>query len=438
MPTTSATAPRRVHASPVEPSRELPAWPLLALLYGLPLWWALGLLPFQLLIMSVPMLAYLIRRGNVELVPGILPWGAFVVWMLPCALMLDSLGRVVGFGTRFAQFAGVAVALVYLVNATSLTVRRVLSALAFVWVVVILGGYAGMLWPDVQLTFTIGKLLPAAALENEYVSDLVFPTFSEVQEPWGAEEPFVRPSAPFAYTNGWGAALVFLTPAAIAAAIERGTVKAMVWFMIGAAAAAAPAIASSNRGLFLGLGVAIGYVVLRLLIRGKWLAFVWVCVLASGVLGLLAVSGAFAAITERQEVVDTTQGRSQLYDEAFERTLDSPILGYGAPRPSFTSEITVGTQGALWNTMFCFGFVGLALFAWFFIGMILRTWSAPSTASLWLHSAIVSAVVVGIFYGLDQNMLNVGLIGGLLLRERYAPRSVLWTRPSQNEHLRGT
>ena len=87
-------------------SRELPAWPVLVLLWGMPAWWAFGLLPFYLLIMSVPMVAYLIQRGRVEIVPGTMPWVAFVVWMLPCALMLDSLGRVVGFGMRFSQFAG--------------------------------------------------------------------------------------------------------------------------------------------------------------------------------------------------------------------------------------------------------------------------------------------------------------------------------------------
>ena len=42
-----------------------------------------------------------------------------------------------------------------------------------------------MLWPDGELTLTIGRLLPASMLENEYVRDLVFPGFSEVQDPVG-------------------------------------------------------------------------------------------------------------------------------------------------------------------------------------------------------------------------------------------------------------
>ena len=173
--------------------RELPAWPVLALLWGLPLWWMLGLLPFYLAIMSVAMVAYLIHRGRVELVPGVVPWAAFVVWMLPCAMMLDSLSRIVGFGLRFSQFAGVAVALVYLVNARrSIPVGRLLSGLTFTWCFIVVCGYLGMWWPDGVLTFTVGRLLPAPLLESEYVNDLVFPKFAEVQDPWGADEPFVR------------------------------------------------------------------------------------------------------------------------------------------------------------------------------------------------------------------------------------------------------
>lgn len=425
--TTSALVRRAPAAVEARIGPPLPAWPILALLWGMPLWWAFGLLPFYLMIMAVPMAAYLIRHGRVTMVPGTFPWVAFVIWTLPCALMLDSLGRVVGFGMRFSQFAGVALALVYLVNAPErLTVRRVLSALTFTWAFIILCGYLGMIWPEGQLTLTIGRLLPSSVLENEYVRDLVFPGFSEVQDPWGAEEPFVRPSAPFPYANGWGAALVILTPAAVAWALDRGTVRAMLALMLGSALAVPPAVASSNRGLFLGLILGIGYVSVRLLLRGRWLSFLWVCVLSSLALALLSFSGAVEAIVARQEVADTTTGRSLLYEETFARTFESPILGFGSPRPSLTSEITVGTQGTLWNTMFCFGFVGLALFAWFLIGAAVRTAAAPNTMALWLHSAVVGSCVVAVFYGLDRHMLSICLIIGLLLRERYLPSSTLW------------
>ena len=41
------------------------------------------------------------------------------------------------------------------------------------------------------------------------------------------------------------------------------------------------------------------------------------------------------------------------------------IIGYGTPRMEPSIGVSMGTQGYLWTLMFCFGFVGLALFALF-------------------------------------------------------------------------
>lgn len=419
---------QRAGAARAGEARELPGWPVLILLWGMPAWWALGMLPFVAIIFAVPMIALLAQRSRITVLPGVMPFTAFVVWMLPCALMLDTFGRMIGFSMRFAQFAAVAVALVYVVNARrSLTVRRVLSGLTFTWVFVIAGGYLGMLWPEATLTYTVGQILPGAVLENEYVRDLVFPSFAEVQTPWGVEEPFLRPSAPFPYTNGWGAAIAILTPIAVATALERRTAAATVWLMLGIVASVPPAIATTNRGLFVGLIAAVGYVLVRLLARGKWVPFLWVGSLGAILVAILTLTGLLNGITERQDAADTTEGRGNLYEETLLRSLSSPIFGHGAPRPSYTSEITVGTQGMLWDAMFCFGFVGLGLFCYFLLGGIARTWSAPNVSALWLHSSIVSACALAVFYGLDRHILTVCLVLGVMLRERYAPSSHYWT-----------
>ncbi len=415
--------------TPPDAKRNLPAWPVLALLWGMPAWWAFGLLPFCTIIMAVPMVAFLIQRRPITLTPGVLPWLAFVVWMIPCALMLDSVGRMIGYSVRLGQFASVAIALVYLVNARrTLTVERVLGGLTFTWLFVIVGGYLGMLWPDVTLTFTIGRLLPQSILDNSYVSDLVFPPLAEVQTPYGAEEPFLRPSAPFAYTNGWGAAIAILTPIAIATAITRRTARAMVLVMIAIAFAIPPAIASTNRGLFIGLIVAVVYVLIRLLLRGKFLPFLWVALLGTLLATVLALSGLLEDIATRQETSDTSEGRSLLYMETFTRSLSSPVLGYGAPRPSFTSEIAVGTQGHLWNMLFCFGFVGVGLFLLFIVGGLVRTAGTPNVATIWLHAAVVTGLTLSAFYGLDRHLLALCLVLGIMLRERYADSSSFWSR----------
>ena len=407
--------------------RELPAWPVLALIWGAPLWWVSGLMAFISIMLAIPMLALLIRRGRIGLVPGVLPLLVFTVWTVPCAMMLDSSGRLLSFGLSFAQLASVAVVLLYIVNARrSLSAGRIMAALTFTWLFIIVGGYLGILWPDTVMTFTVGRILPGSIVGNDYIATLVYPPFAEVQQPYGATEPFLRPSAPFTYTNGWGAGFAILTPIAIATAVSRGTKTAFFLVAVALVAAVPPAIATSNRGLFLGLIAAVVYVAFRLIGRQQWGP-----VIALGFCGVaavigLAASGLLDAIATRQEAADTTQGRSELYVETFERTLTSPILGFGSSRPSFTSEINVGTQGMIWEVMFSFGLVGLALFAGFMIGAVVRTWRAPTVTILWLHASLVTACLLSVFYGLDRHMVTIVAVGGLLLRERYADSSAFW------------
>jgi hypothetical protein len=405
----------------------LPAWPVLVLLWGYPLFWALGLLAFAQVVVAIPMLAYLTLRRRFTFVPGVLPWIGFAVWMIPASLMADQIGRLLGIGIRFSQFFALSVMMLYIVNERrTLPPHRILNGLTFIWVFVIIGGYLGMLFPEVRLSFTIGLLLPDVLTSDEYISDLVFPPLAEIQTPWGAEEPFKRPSAPFAYTNGWGAAIAVLTPIAVATAIAHRTARAM-WLLVGGLVAVIPpAVATSNRGLFLGLAGGIVYIMLRLILRGRWRALLWVTILAAAAALILSLSGFLDEIVARQEVADTTTGRGDLYTETFERTLASPILGYGSPRPSFWSEISIGTQGAIWNAMFCFGFVGLALFVLMLVSGALRTADAPNLSALWLHTSVVVACVLSIFYGLDRQLVFVGVALAMMLREKYLGRSRYW------------
>jgi hypothetical protein len=417
--------------------RELPAWPVLVLLWGIPAWWLFGLLPFISVVLAFPMLAFLIRQSSVRITPGILPWFALVAWMVPCALMLDTTGHLVGYLVQFAQFASIAVILVYVVNAPqTLTVPRLMHALTFTWVFVIIGGYLGLLWPDTVLTFTVGQLLPASIRNNDYVSDLVFPPFAEAQLPYGAQQPFLRPAAPFAYTNGWGAEMAILTPVAIGSAIHNGRKLAYILLFCGIVAAVPPSIATSDRGLFLGLIVSVVYVAVRLAARRAWRTVILVAALAVVAAISLVAAGLVDTIVDRQDTVDTTAGRGALYAETFQRTLTSPLLGFGGPRASYTSEISVGSQGMIWELMFSFGFVGLALFAWFIIGAVVRTWGAPSESSIWLHSSLIAVCLLSVFYGLDRHLVTIAIVVAMTLRERYVAHSYYWTHSASGRPAR--
>lgn len=410
----------------------LPAWPVLTLFYGVLGWWGLGLLPFSSMIMAVPMALFLVYRGRVWVPPGVLPWVAFVIWVLPTAAMLESSGQLIGWVIRQGQFIAIAIIIIYVANARqAITLQRLLDAMTAMWVSLVIGGYLGLLWPEGQLTQTVGRLLPGSIRSNDYVQDLVFPTFAEVQNPWGAAEPFVRPAAPFSYTNGWGAALAVLTPLVVAGVLLSRSRGRLLILVVGGVAAIAPVAASTNRGLVVSIACAVLYVLARESLRGRWRTALAIGVLVAFIGWCFSLAGLFGGIQGRQDTVDTTDGRADLYIETFERTLHSPLLGYGYPRPSFTSEISVGTQGAVWNVMFCFGFVGLALFLFFLIGVLVRTWAAPSSPMLWVHAALLSIVVMAPFYGLDRHLIVFGTVAGLLLREQYGSRAGLWLKPGR-------
>ena len=64
----------------------LPAWPLLTLLYGFPIIWALGLLQIAPIILAFVMLGYMLVRGSVRIYPALWVWGALTFWVVVCAV----------------------------------------------------------------------------------------------------------------------------------------------------------------------------------------------------------------------------------------------------------------------------------------------------------------------------------------------------------------
>lgn len=407
-------------ASRATATKELPWWPLAAMLIGFPLAWLLGLTAFAPPVLAAVMVALMIRARRWRILPGLAPMLLFVAWTVPCALMIDTSGRMIGWLLRTLMLATVAVAMIYLVNAPERITRdRLIAGLAVVWATVVVGGWLAVLLPDLTFTTVAGHLVPRGLLANDLVHDMLVPTVAEIQQPWGAPAPFNRPAAPFPYANGWGAAVVLLTPVAVAALMRARRARTRWLLGLLLAASVVPAVASSNRGMFLGLAASAAYVVLRLASQGRMRML---GLLLAGIAGIAVAAvrlGAFTAISTRQEYSDSTAGRASLYAETWHRTLQSPLFGWGAPRPSLYHEVSVGTQGYVWSVMFSFGLIGLALFAVFLIGVTLRSWRVRDDVSLLLHASLVGAVVIVPFYGLDiMQWLTIGTIAALLLRER--------------------
>lgn len=399
----------------------LPAWPVLTILWGFPLWWITGMTVIMAGILTIVMVSYLFIGRSVPVLPGMAALGGFLLWVIACSTMIDSADRMLGYFYRTTILLFVATAFVYTIrSAGQLTRRRIISALTFVWFFTIVAGVVALIIPEVRLTTPVGMVLPDALRSNDYVQDLFFPPMAEIQSPYGSPETFIRPSAPFPYANSWGVAIVLLSPVAVACFLQARHLILRFAILAGFVAMIVPAMATGNRGMFGALALSGAYVVVRMAFRNRAAP-----VLSLGILGLAALatviaSGLLERIAVRQEYGDSLGTRNTLYAETIQRTLQSPLLGYGAPRPSTQPDISLGTQGYIWMLMFSYGFVGLVLFLTFLWGTTMRTWRVPGDVDLVLHSVLVAASLVIIVYGLDiMQLLTIMLVAAVLVRRRH-------------------
>jgi hypothetical protein len=311
-----------------------------------------------------------------------------------------------------ANYVGVTVLFLYVYNSPRerLTDRRLLLGMSGFLATVVAGGWLGVLVPQGQLTTIAARVLPASIVDNEFVQALVVPRFAEVQQPFGSPIVFNRPSAPFPYTNAWGTnftLLVFFAFAMIVAFRSAAAKLAVAGLLV---AAAYPALATGNRGMLLAIAVFLLYGIVRLALRR--VTGPLITLLAVGVVAVAVGLPGFVAdtIAARQAYSTSNETRSSVYAEAFQGALDSPILGQGTPKASATLQVAVGTQGHVWNVMFSYGFIALALFlGWF----LLAAWSsrrAVGSARLWLHVAACVPLVTAFYYGYDGPQLAVAMV----------------------------
>lgn len=393
-PATRSSAPTPARSTTSRKAWLPDGWGVYVLFYGYPLWWFLGLQAFIWPIVALPLLFHLIRRRHLVAPRGFGIYLLFLAWMVVSALQLDSGKRVLSFSYRGVMYASAAVLLLYVTNLDRerFPTRRLVYALAFFWFVVVLGGFAGILLPNVKFASPLELLLPAAVVKNAFIGSLVHLSFADTSNLLGYS--LSRPKAPFNYTNEWGSNLAILTPFAIYA---LAFIRRRVWrlALIGTLVLSlAPVILSINRGLWVSLIFGVVYVAGRLVVRGN------VKVLAA-TLFMVVVGAATIFFTPLGNVVTdrlahpNTEGRAYLYQEATDSALESPVLGHGAPLPSDEAGIakgaSVGTHGQLWTLLVSQGFPGVVLFVGFFVFVFLLTWRV-SWWGLWPHAAILIAL----------------------------------------------
>ncbi|MEV7007128.1 hypothetical protein [Streptosporangium sp. NPDC051022] len=370
------------------------AWPIAALLVGYPLWWALGFGGLSVVLLAPPMALVLWRRRPIRAPRGFGLWLLLLAGYLISGLMLGEMppdtygdfgaGRVIGYLMRLSLYVSMLIMVLYLGNLTErelpqLTLVRMLGAL---FITTVAGGLLGVLAPNADFTSPVELLLPHWISDNAYVHNLIHPTSAQVQKVLGHASP--RPEAPFEWANAWGSNVSVL----------------LVWFTVGWWAyggprrraavvpllglAAVPIVYSLNRGLWIGLGVAVLYLLLRLGARAR---IVTCAAVAAGTLVFL-LSPLRTMVVQRLDNPHSNDIRAFTVSATVAAARTSPIIGYGNTRNATGNHRTIttgrtgwcdacghpplGSDGQLWHLMITQGFVGASLYVAFFAGAIRR------------------------------------------------------------------
>jgi polysaccharide biosynthesis protein PslJ len=412
-------------AAPASPRPGLPeGWPLLALLGGFPLWWALGLSSVIWALAAVPMLAWLLARGGVRVPRGFGLWLAFLFWMLLSATQLDEARRWYAFAYRGVLYASMTVLFLYVFNLPRAAVpaRRVVLALTGLWATVIGFGFAALAAPGLRFTTPVVALLPEELAASPFAQDLFGAKLAQVQTFIGY--PLARPAAPFAYTNEWGGAVALLTLAAMAGLgrLRSPVTRTLVGLLL--VASLVPIVVSANRGLWLGLGAGLVYAAVRVALAGDARSL-------AAIVGFLALVAALVAVTPLERYVadrlahqHSNQRRSSLGAQAVRGALERPLLGYGGPRESTEQPNApdIGTHGQVYLVLFSSGVPGLAFFGGWWLWALWASRPGDRGPALWGHVLLLVGVVEFLYYDMLPAQLHLMMaVAALALREREPP-----------------
>lgn len=404
-------------------------WPIALCVAGYPLWWALGVTPVVFPLAAAVLLWQLVRRGRITTPPGFWLWLLFLTIVLISAVMLNvtlegtlpptGFGRYVAYAFRVVDYAAVAVFMLYVVNTPESVLPRLRvvrwMALLAVWTVAL--GLVSIAFPSAGFQTPITLVLPSS-LDSLLGGSGGRVSLAQLQPVLGVYSP--RPAAPFAFTNAWGCSLALLLGWLVVAGWAGGH-RLRVATVLFLAVSVVPIVYSLNRGMWIGLGLAVVYVAVRLAARGRLLAIGGLAL----VLGLATV--AFVAsplqtlVSERLANGHSNDIRASLAGEAVRAATDSPLLGYGSTRSVLGSGASIavghtsscpkcgnadiGSTGQYFLLLVAQGFLGTAVY----IAYFLRTlWAYRRDASP-VGIAGTLVIMLSLFFGIAYTALIMPL-----------------------------
>ncbi|WP_022867604.1 O-antigen ligase family protein [Schaalia vaccimaxillae] len=405
----------------------LPAWPFVTVYAAYIVWWLTGpgdmMWPIFAAIMSLLMLG---RRG-IRYPRGTMIWLFFLVWVVASMTMLDSGGRILGAIYRLTLLIAPAVFGVYVFNAREqLPVKTITGTFTAFLASTTLGGYIAMAWPTLSFKTLLFYLIPAGLRSNDFISELVVRRTTQWdQTSWIQTD--ARPSAPFVYSNTWGNIYSLLLPIALVhlLILWREKSKWRIPVALLCIVSVVPAGATQNRGMYVGLILVASWVELQRLRAGHWKSVVSTSIGAGAVAVAWFFSPAADSLLSRLAASSSTDDRFINYLETVTQLQQSPLLGFGAPRPSTSAWLpSLGTQGQFWTVLFSHGLVGIVLFVGFFMWMVPRMWNATDHYGAVLGGIIVATLVEQFYYGMSTGLM-VSVVAAALLDRHHEEAPVL-------------
>lgn len=392
-------------------SSRLPTWPVTVMFAYYPLWWVLGMADVAWILVGLVMALYLGLSRDARVPHGFGLWLAFILWMVLSLSQLDTFGRFVGFGYRSLHYVAATVVFVYIYNNRQrITDRFVSGALTTFWVITVAGGFLGMTLPNVVVRTPLSYVLPDSLINNELVGLMVVRRFAQYN-PDGFVAVDPRPAAPFLYTNNWGNAYSLLLPFVALYLCKVWGERRFWWVAAAVPLSLIPAFATLNRGMFLGIALAGFYISFRYLLLGNLKVLVGIATIGVLTLGAATQLSVQDKVFERVEETSTTEDRAQIYTQTLVDVRESPLLGYGAPRPSANPNIPpVGTHGQFWIVLHSHGIPAVLFFMGFLTWCFLRSaWRRDPTGIL-SNTVILVSLAESFYYGFLPTGLYITLI----------------------------
>lgn len=446
------TTPIRDSAA-ARPRRRLfrSGWPLSALLVFYPVAWILGLTPFIVILLAVPMGVTLLRRRPIKLPPAMGLWSLGVLWAALGLFMIrqhppdtlpPSSGSSLSFFIRLANYVALTVVLLYVGNMSEdeLPRKRIVRMLGAFFLVTIAGGLAGMVAPHLSFNTPTYYLVPHSISSSSFGGKLLSVQLAQNQDVLGSGSA-PRPSAPFDYTNTWGNVLSLLLVWFAVAWWIDGTRRRRTLAVGTLVVALVPVVYSLNRGLWVGLALTLLYVLIRTAMRGRILPLVTVLLTLAVAAAIFFVSPLSTVVTARLQHGHSNDIRTSLNNAALDAAKHSPVIGYGGPRTTIGSEKSIaigsstscpqcgnrdiGSDGQLWFLLVSEGFIGALLYVAWLLQLIWTYRRDESAIGLAGQlSLLLPLFFMFVYQALTVPLLLTMVSVGLLWRNEQARRQV--------------